>query len=107
VLSLALLGIVPGILVIAYYMGAYGLSPIGMAWSLTLMVASGKLAASGIYWSVALGCFASALVIALRAARAGTVDVEPVVTVRGPLSYAGPGSLGGTDSALRRSAQQR
>ena len=24
------------------------------------------------------------------------------VTVRGPLSYAGPGSLGGTDSAMRR-----
>ena len=28
---------------------------------------------------------------------------EPVeVTIRGPLSYAGPGSLGGTESALRR-----
>jgi hypothetical protein len=24
------------------------------------------------------------------------------VTVRGPVSYAGPGSLGGTESALRR-----
>jgi hypothetical protein len=24
------------------------------------------------------------------------------VTVRGPLTYAGPGSLGGTESALRR-----
>jgi hypothetical protein len=24
------------------------------------------------------------------------------VTIRGPLSYAGPGSLGGTESALRR-----
>jgi hypothetical protein len=102
VLTLALLGIVPGILVIAYYMGAYGLSPVGVAWSVTLMIASGKLAVAGIYWSVALGCFASALVIALRAARAGTLDIEPVVTVRGPLSYAGPGSLGGTESALRR-----
>ncbi len=107
VLSLALVGIVPGVLVIAYYMAAYHLSPIGMAWSLTLMIASGKLAVSGIYWSIALGCFASAMVIALRAARADTLDIEPVVTVRGPLSYAGPGSLGGTDSALRRSAQQR
>jgi len=102
VLTLALLGIVPGVLVVVYYMAAYGLSPIGIAWSVTLMIASGKLAAAGIYWSVALGCFASALVIAVRAARAGTLDLEPVVTVRGPLSYAGPGSLGGTKSALRR-----
>ena len=27
---------------------------------------------------------------------------ETVVTIRGPLTYAGPGSLGGTESALRR-----
>jgi len=102
VLALAVLGIVPALLVAAYFMRAYGLSPVGLAWSVTLMIASGKLAAAGVYWSVALGCFASALVIAVRAARAGTVDLEPTVTVRGPLSYAGPGSLGGTESALRR-----
>jgi len=27
---------------------------------------------------------------------------EAEVTIRGPLTYAGPGSLGGTESALRR-----
>ena len=26
----------------------------------------------------------------------------PVIRTRGPLTYAGPGSLGGTESALRR-----
>jgi hypothetical protein len=31
----------------------------------------------------------------------GVVD-EVEITIRGPLSYAGPGSLGGTESALRR-----
>jgi len=30
-----------------------------------------------------------------------TAGPDPVVT-RGPISYAGPGSLGGTESALRR-----
>jgi len=102
VLALALGGIVPALLVAAYYMSVYGLSPVGLAWSVTLMIAGGKLAASAVYWSIALGCFASALVIAVRAARAGSVEAEPIVTVRGPLSYAGPGSLGGTKSALRR-----
>ena len=32
------------------------------------------------------------------AARTDTTQI----TVRGPVSYAGPGSLGGTESALRR-----
>jgi hypothetical protein len=32
----------------------------------------------------------------------GGPDAEAHVTVRGPTSYAGPGSLGGTESALRR-----
>lgn len=102
VLALALGGILPALLVVGYYMHAYGLSPVGFVWSLTLMVAGGRLAAAGIYWSVALGCFASALVIAFRTARAGAGTLEPIVTMRGPMSYAGPGSLGGTESALRR-----
>ena len=35
------------------------------------------------------------------AREAGPAEREPIQT-RGPLSYAGPGSLGGTESALRR-----
>jgi hypothetical protein len=31
----------------------------------------------------------------------GNEDLDEI-TIRGPLSYAGPGSLGGTQSALRR-----
>lgn len=102
VLAVTLVGFAPALLVAGYYMHAYGLSPVGLVWSLTLMVAGGQFAFAGVCWSVALGCFASALVIALRAARAGGAASEPLVTVRGPLSYAGPGSLGGTKSALRR-----
>jgi hypothetical protein len=29
-------------------------------------------------------------------------EPEPRAAIRGPLTYAGPGSLGGTESALRR-----
>lgn len=102
VLALPLIGIIPAVAVFIYYVGSYGLSPLDFFWSITLMVASGQLAGAAIFWCIALGCFASALVIALRAARAGTGVAEPVVTSRGPLGYAGPGSLGGTESALRR-----
>jgi hypothetical protein len=102
VLALPLIGIIPALAVFLYYIGAYGLSPLEFIWSVTLMVAGGQLIGMGIYWCLALGCFASAVVIALRAARAGTGAAEPAVTSRGPVSYAGPGSLGGTESALRR-----
>ena len=102
VLALPLIGIIPALAVFLFYIDAYGLSPLHFFWSVTLMVASGQLVGMGIYWCVALGCFASAVVIALRAARADSGAGEPVVTSRGPVSYAGPGSLGGTQSALRR-----
>jgi hypothetical protein len=39
--------------------------------------------------------------IALSALREPRAEPVPV-TVRGPITYAGPGSLGGTKSALRR-----
>jgi hypothetical protein len=38
---------------------------------------------------------------ALLAVRTGGPSAAPEITVRGPVSYAGPGSLGGTESALR------
>ena len=53
-------------------------------------------------WALALGCAASAVIIGLRAVRASAAIADQAVTVRGPASYAGPGSLGGTKSALRR-----
>jgi hypothetical protein len=99
---LLLISIVPGVLVLIYYANAYGLSPLGLAWSLTLMTGGALPVVPAVYWCVALGCFASVLVIALRAMRANASALEPLVTVRGPATYAGPGSLGGTKSALRR-----
>jgi hypothetical protein len=102
VLPLVLVAIVPGVLVLIYYANAYGLSPLALAWSLTLMTGGALSVVTALYWCVALGCLASALVIATRAMRANASALDPLVTVRGPATYAGPGSLGGTKSALRR-----
>jgi hypothetical protein len=99
---LLLLPIVPALLVLFYYANAYGLSPVGLAWSLALLPGGAVSIVTALYWAVALGCLASAIVIGFRAARAAATTPEPAVTVRGPSSYAGPGSLGGTKSALRR-----
>ena len=51
-------------------------------------------------WSVVAGCGVGALLVA-AAARAPAGEDDIPITVRGPKSYAGPGSLGGTESALR------
>ena len=52
-------------------------------------------------WCVVLGCLAGATTLALLAGRGSKVAPVPI-TVRGPATYAGPGSLGGTKSAIRR-----
>jgi hypothetical protein len=106
--SLALLAVslVPLVLLIAFYAHQLGYGPGGLLWTATLLLAGGHvgvLAATA--WSVAFGCAVAISLVALTppadpvglGAREG-----PEVTIRGPLSYAGPGSLGGTESALRR-----
>jgi hypothetical protein len=99
-----LAGLAPPALVILYYALTLGLGPLDVLWNGLLLVAGGYLGvAAVVQWSVLLGCVASAISITLRRPRYGRSGVEPVpITVRGPVSYAGPGSLGGTESALRR-----
>jgi len=58
---------------------------------------------SAIEWSVVLGCTVSLAVMIVRIVRQPRAQpVEVPITMRGPISYAGPGSLGGTRSAMRR-----
>jgi hypothetical protein len=103
VVLLMLLALVPAGLVVYYYWQALGLSLGGLIWDGALLVAGGGMSlVAALYWSLALGCLASAWVLGLRALRTSTQASEPPVTVRGPSTYAGPGSLGGTKSALRR-----
>ena len=83
--------------------GQFGYGPLDFAWSVLLMVAGGHIApVAWLFWGLVAGCTAAALVLAWRTRPPPTADAEPQITVRGPLTYAGPGSLGGTESALRR-----
>jgi hypothetical protein len=102
-LVLLLAGLIFPLLIAVYYVLALGVTPWDFAWSVTLAMAGGAVGVgTGLSWCVALGVLAGAVVLLARASGAGaTVDDGPV-TVRGPVGYAGPGSLGGTESALRR-----
>jgi hypothetical protein len=97
-------GLAPGVLAAFYYATVLGLGPAAAAWNAVLMLAGGSVSAmSAIEWSVVLGCAVSLAVMIVRIARQPRPrPPETPITVRGPITYAGPGSLGGTKSALRR-----
>jgi Peptidase family M28 len=105
-LALVALGLAPLALLIAFYADQLGLGFGTAAWSAVLLVAGGHVGlGSALLWSIGLGCAAGAAMLAALAPPPATQlpggdGVE--VTIRGPMSYAGPGSLGGTESALRR-----
>jgi hypothetical protein len=101
-LVLIAIGIAPAVLVVAYYANELGYGPINVVWEMVLLLAGhGVSIVAALEWSIVLGCLLSAVTLSLLAAR-GSRPVPVPVTVRGPVTYAGPGSLGGTKSALRR-----
>ena len=76
--------------------------PFALAWTLVMLIAGGGLSAGGLLLAgLTAGLFVAAAAILLRPGMLAP-EQRIEVTVRGPLSYAGPGSLGGTQSALRR-----
>jgi len=94
-----LFSLLPVLAVALVYLGQFSISPLELIWFALLTLAGGTpplLAALG--WCIACGAGAAAL---LRAARRDRAP-DQAITVRGPVSYAGPGSLGGVDSARRR-----
>ncbi len=105
-LALLVLALVPLGLLVAFYAHQLGYGPGGLLWTMTLLLADGHVGVlSAVLWSVAGGCGVAIALVALTAPAdpLGLGSEEhPEVTIRGPLSYAGPGSLGGTESALRR-----
>jgi hypothetical protein len=102
-LALWALGLLAPLLVAYAYGRQLGLDPLELVWMLMLLVAGGGVSLPAVLgWSVVLGCTASALLVVLRATGADHPDAATPITVRGPSTYAGPGSLGGTESALRR-----
>ncbi len=106
--ALALGLALPGLAVL-HYAVAFDLGPAETAWFAVLITAGGQVTpATALVLSVVLGCLTSVLrVISARGPVTHTSapppdDGRPVGRVRGPGGHAGPGSLGGTESALRR-----
>lgn len=101
--ALALVALVPGLLALDSLGGQLGYSALEGAWAVVLLSAGGGVGTlSWLAWAVTGG---TAVCVGLLVARRPPPPEDPPArgaTVRGPRSYAGPGSLGGTDSALRR-----
>jgi hypothetical protein len=99
--ALVVLALAPAALVLAVFATATGASLPVLPWTLLLLVAGGQLGPLSLLALCVLGaCAAGALRLALRPP-AQDAAPAPAQSVRGPLGYAGPGSLGGTDSAMR------
>jgi hypothetical protein len=106
-----LVALLPFALAFVAYMVALHTGPVALAWMGVLLVAGGHVSiVSLLLWSAVAGTALASLIAALhtsgaqhsaRGGRGGLIGGEPVRS-RGPIGYAGPGSLGGTDSALRR-----
>jgi hypothetical protein len=99
--------IAPFALAALAYVIALNTNPVQLGWIGLLAIAGAHVSPlSLVVWSFVVGCGLSALIVAMatepnrpgRGALAGPGQVRS----RGPLTYAGPGSLGGTESARRR-----
>jgi hypothetical protein len=101
-LALVAAGLLPALALALGMAAALGVGPADAAPYALALVAGGH--ASVLAWlelSLLAACAAAAAQAAWRG-RARPRAPEAPVTVRGPLTYAGPGSLGGVESALRR-----
>jgi hypothetical protein len=107
-LCLLALAALPLALIALYYANALDAGPGAVAWGALLLLAGGYIGpASALAWSLALGCAAAALIAVVGEEinpeePAAGEPREIRFMIRGPLTYAGPGSLGGTESALHR-----
>jgi hypothetical protein len=105
-LGMVLAGAIPTALLVAYYGDSLGFTPVGLLWQAALLIAGHAVSLFVVVlWSFVLGCMATAVTIIVMAARRpapAASNAKPQASVRGPVGYAGPGSLGGTKSAIRR-----
>jgi hypothetical protein len=99
------LALSPLALVSLVYAHELGLGPLAFAESAVLLLAGGQVGLfATLLWSLALGGLLALLahILAPTAAERSLPHERIEISTRGPLGYAGPGSLGGTESALRR-----
>jgi hypothetical protein len=96
-------GLLPLLLVALHYAQALRLGPHELAWGLLLGAASGQLSLPAALAAAALVACLAGLVLVMRTRQRAQAHLPPEpIRTRGPATYAGPGSLGGTESALRR-----
>jgi hypothetical protein len=103
-LALIGLGALPLLVVSAYYLIALSLDPLSGAWYLLLLVTGHSVGlVTALLGCVLLGVLGASIELARRSPGPPQEESRPAgPAVYGPGAYAGPGSLGGTKSALRR-----
>lgn len=96
-------GLAVPVLALVHLAGALDLGPHELVWGLALGAMTGSALGSTLLFAGLLAALAGVfrVLVARRRMGDGGRGAEQFRT-RGPLSYAGPGSLGGTESALRR-----
>jgi hypothetical protein len=98
----ALCSLVPLGLALGAEAHALALGPLAFAWTWLLVFAGGEVGGGALLACALAGGVAVSAALILVHPGAPEESGEQAITVRGPVSYAGPGSLGGTDSALHR-----
>ena len=101
-LGLVAAGLLVPVLLVLYQLIALSLNPLSGAWYLLLLVVGGHIGPLlALVWCVLAAVLGAAVAIARsRPQRPDRAEPAERPSVRGPASYAGPGSLGGTRSAL-------
>jgi hypothetical protein len=98
-----IIGLLPFLIACSYYLIAFQTDPFAMGWSLFNASAGGYLS---VFAAVVIAVFFTTLLSTVLLARSEReIDRRRPpnrIATRGPLSYAGPGSLGGTSSAIQR-----
>ncbi|HWH96141.1 MAG TPA: M28 family peptidase [Baekduia sp.] len=101
-LAIVLLALLPLLVVASVDGRAFGLDVAHGGWFWTLLVAGGHVpVGTWVLWSFLWGCAVAAGLVAVSRRR--PEDDEPdQITTRGPVTYAGPGSLGNVGQTVRR-----
>ena len=88
---------------IVHYALALALGPLDLVWLAVLITAGGHVSPlAALFLSVLAGCFVGVVAVVRTRRRIVQNAAPDPIRTRGPIGYAGPGSLGGTESALKR-----
>ncbi len=98
-----LLGLLVPVLALVHLSLALELGPLDVVWAMAIAAMTGSGVGTMLLFAGLLAALAAVVRVLLARRRLGPADGgDKQFATRGPLSYAGPGSLGGTESALRR-----